>query len=85
MSQAPRRLTFAVGTSLLTVSLVSAACAKPPIVNTRPPEPEEHVNEGPETEAPETEAPESDSSETDAPEPEQPEDGPNVNTVSPGE
>ena len=58
-----RRLTFAVGTSLLTASLLSVGC-KPPHVNTRPEVPEEpHVNEGP------TESPE----EPDAEEPESPE------------
>lgn len=50
MSPSPRRLTFAVGTSLLTASLATAACAKQPHVNTRPEEPPlEIVNEGPET------------------------------------
>lgn len=49
MSPSPRRLTFTVGTSLLTASLATAACAKPPIVNTRPDEPLEIVNEGPAT------------------------------------
>jgi hypothetical protein len=50
MSPSPRRLTFAVGTSLLTASLATAACAKQPRVNTRPEQPPlEIVNEGPET------------------------------------
>ena len=45
----PRRLSFAVSTSLLSASLVVApGCAKK-MVNTGPqePAPEEHVNEGP--------------------------------------
>jgi hypothetical protein len=85
----PRVLNFAVGTSLLTASLVTAGCSKNHTVNVKPPE-EPHVNEGPEPEAPEPEAPESDSSETDGPdvtndepEPVPEPDGPNVNTRAP--
>ena len=58
-----RRLTFAVGTSLLTASLAAGTvgCKKPtanpgpepPHVNEGPaPEPEPHVNEGPEADEP---------------------------------
>lgn len=77
----PRRLSFAVGTSLLTASLAAgtAGCNKPtanpgpepPHVNEGPapqPEDEPHVNEGPEGD----EA---------APEDAEPPDEPNVNTV----
>jgi hypothetical protein len=71
MSPSSRRLTFAVGTSLLTASLVSGCKKSEPTVNPGP-EPV-HVNEGP---APEETAPE----ET-APDEPAPEDGPNVNTV----
>jgi hypothetical protein len=74
---ASRRLTFAVGTSLLTASLATAGCSKNHTVNVKPPEDPPHVNEGPETEEPPAE--ESPDAPTDAPE-EQP-DGPNVNTV----
>jgi hypothetical protein len=76
----PRRLTFAVGTTLLTASLSTTVvgCKKntvneqpePPHVNEGP-APEEHVNEGPE-EDPAAQEAGSDPSE---------EDGPNVNTV----
>jgi hypothetical protein len=64
MSLSPRRLTFAVGTSLLTASLATA-CADKPHVNVRSPQPEEHVNEGPE-QAP---APEETPDPQDSPEP----------------
>jgi hypothetical protein len=52
MSPPPRRLSFAVGTTLLTASLAAGAagCAKEgPTVNVAPPE-DVHVNEGPEPE-----------------------------------
>jgi hypothetical protein len=71
MSPSPRRLTFAVGTSLLTASLATIACADKNHVNVRAPEIEEHVNEGPEPEQPapdETPAPEDDVDGTDGPE-----------------
>jgi hypothetical protein len=65
MSSSPRRLTFAVGTSLLTASLATVACARQPHVNTRPEQPPlEIVNEGPEPAPEEQPAPE----ETSAPE-----------------
>jgi hypothetical protein len=41
MSLSPRRLTFAVGTSLLTASLATVACADKAHVNVRSPQPEE--------------------------------------------
>lgn len=44
-----RRLTFAVGTSLLTASLATTACADKTRVNVRPDEPAPEVNEGPAT------------------------------------
>jgi hypothetical protein len=60
MHPSSRRLTFAVGTSLLTASLATVACADKTRVNTRPPE--DIVNEGPVPEqappAEETPAPE---------------------------
>ena len=73
----PRRLTFAVGTSLLTASLVTVGCAKNATVNVKPEEPP-HVNEGPATDEPTTDEPATDEPATDEP---PPEDGPNVNTV----
>jgi hypothetical protein len=76
---ASRRLTFAVGTSLLTASLAATGCAKPH-VNTRPPDEPPHVNEGPEEGAPEDGAPE-DGAPEDTTAPEEQPDGPNVNTV----
>jgi hypothetical protein len=71
----PRRLTFVVGTSLLTASLASGCHKSQPTVNPRPEPP--HVNTVAPAESPADEAT------TDAPEtePEQPDDGPNVNTV----
>jgi hypothetical protein len=76
MSSSPRRLTFAVGTSLLTASLVTG-CKSQPTVNPGPEPP--HVNTAaPEEPAPEEPAPDAT---TDAPEEPPPEDGPNVNTV----
>ena len=64
-----RRLSFAVGTSLLTASL-STGCAKPQRVNVWPPD-EPQVNEGPEpAEEPATDVPEQPA--TDVPEDEQP-------------
>lgn len=68
-----RRLTFAVGTSLLTASLAAgtAGCNKP-TANPGPEPP--HVNEGPAPDEPTPEEP--------APEEEPaPDDGPHVNTV----
>lgn len=47
----PRRLSFAVGTSLLTLSASLAIGCKPKIVNEGPQEPV-HVNEGPQSEPP---------------------------------
>jgi hypothetical protein len=86
MSPSPRRLTFAVGTSLLTASLATAACADKTRVNVRPPEPEEHVNEGPEPQegAPEqTPAPDTLDATTDGPEePEPGPEGPEPRTVN---
>jgi hypothetical protein len=84
-----RRLTFAVGTSLLTASLATAGCSKNHTVNVKPPE-EPHVNEGPtespdaeapDAEAPDAEAPDAESPDADAPEGDgpPPEDQPNVN------
>ena len=64
-----RSLTFAVGTSLLTASLVSAGC-KPPIVNTVPEEP--HVNEGPEPETPDAEEPQVEEPQVEEPQVEEP-------------
>jgi hypothetical protein len=57
MSTPPRRLSFAVGTSLLTASLSlgAAGCNKKQTVNVHPDEPEETVNEGPVTEPEEPE------------------------------
>lgn len=51
MSPSPRRLSFAVGTSLLTASLATGTvgCDKGHTVNPAPPE-DVHVNEGPEPE-----------------------------------
>jgi hypothetical protein len=70
MSPSSRRLTFVVGTSLLTASLATGCKKSEPTVNPGPNEPP-HVNEGP---APEEAAPEEDSGPP-------PEDAPNVNTV----
>jgi hypothetical protein len=76
----PRRLTFAVGTSLLTASLATVACADKTHVNVRPPQPEEHVNEGPEPEqAPEQTAPEQPPDSQDSPEPQDNPDAPEFN------
>jgi hypothetical protein len=81
-----RRLTFAVGTTLLTASLAAIGCKPQHTVNVKPPE-EPHVNEGPETEEhvnegpeadPDAESPDAESPEGDGP---PPEDQPNVNTV----
>lgn len=52
-----RRLTFAVGTSLLTASLATSGCSKHHTVNVKPTD-EPHVNEGPQPEEPATETPE---------------------------
>jgi hypothetical protein len=72
-------LTFAVGTSLLTASLATVACADKTRVNVRPPE--EHVNEGPESETPESTPPEQElDATTDGPE--QPEPGEEPRTVN---
>jgi hypothetical protein len=87
MSPSPRRLTFAVGTSLLTASLATIACADKTRVNVRPPE--DIVNEGPEPEEPppeETPAPEDDlDATTDGPEQHEPgvEEPRTVNTRQP--
>jgi hypothetical protein len=94
MSPSSRRLTFAVGTSLLTASLATIACADKQRVNVRPPE--DIVNEGPvpeeappaedtpaeDTPAEETPAPEDSPEPTnDVPEEEQPR---TVNVRHPG-
>jgi hypothetical protein len=63
MSPSPRRLTFAVGTSLLTATLATAACASKQRVNTRPEALE--VNEGPATDPEEQPAPEESPAEED--------------------
>jgi hypothetical protein len=75
MSPSPRRLTFAVGTSLLAASLATVACANNKRVNVRPTE--DFVNEGPVSEeappAEETPAPEdTPDATTDGPEEEEP-------------
>jgi hypothetical protein len=77
MTPSSRRLTFAVGTSLLTASLATAGCAKPH-VNIRPEQPQ-HVNEGPE--------PETEQSDQEQPDQEQPapEDSPDATTDAPAE
>jgi hypothetical protein len=72
MSPSSRRLTFAVGTSLLAASLVTGCKKSEPTVNPGPEEPP-HVN----TAA--TDEPTPEGNPDDAPEPEP--DGPNVNTV----
>jgi hypothetical protein len=82
----PRRLTFAVGTTLLTASLSTTVvgCQKK-IVNEGPEHPP-HVNEGPtpEQEDPSVnEGPEEEAPAEEAPAEETPPDGPNVNTVAP--
>jgi hypothetical protein len=72
----PRRLTFVVGTSLLTAS-IATGCKSQPTVNPGPEPP--HVNTAVPAEAPADEtAP--DETAPDEPEPEEP----NVNTVAPG-
>ncbi len=69
----PRRLHFAVGTSLLTASLsLSTGCAKPgptqePHVNEGPTEEPAHVNEGPVVEPAETDGPSEEPADTDGP------------------
>lgn len=75
-----RRLTFAVGTSLLTATLATG-CSKNHTVNVKPTD-EPHVNTGQEP-APEEQPADAPADETpDAEEPtEPPPDGPNVNTV----
>ena len=85
MSPSPRRLTFAVGTSLLTASLATVACADKTRVNVRPPE--DLVNEGP-VQAPEESAPDASVDDAATDETEQPEPGKEeprtVNTRGPG-
>jgi hypothetical protein len=46
----PRRLSFAVGTSLLTASLSLGACTDKPKADGPEKKPEKHVNEGPQPE-----------------------------------
>jgi hypothetical protein len=72
----PRRLTFTVGTSLLTASLVTAGCAKNATVNPKPEPP--HVNEGP---APDEPAPDEPAPDEPAPDEPAPDEGPIVNTA----
>lgn len=74
MSPSSRRLTFVVGTSLLTASLATGCKKSEPTANPGPQEPP-HVNTAvPDEPAPDEPAPEES---PDAPA----EDGPNVNTV----
>lgn len=69
MSPSPRRLTFAVGTSLLTVSLATAACADKTRVNVRPDESAPEVDEGSATDPEEQPAPEDSPAAEEQPEP----------------
>ncbi|PRQ08393.1 hypothetical protein [Enhygromyxa salina] len=84
MSPPPRRLSFAVGTTLLTASLASGTlgCEKGNSVNVAHPPEDVHVNEGP---APEPDEPDDVDVDVDADADEEVEDeepdGPHVNTV----
>jgi hypothetical protein len=75
----PRRLSFAVGTSLLTLSASLAIGCKPKIVNEGPQEPV-HVNEGPAD--PPTEEPSDEQPDAEAPDAESPTDDPSVDGPS---
>jgi hypothetical protein len=77
----PRRLSFAVGTSLLTLSASLAIGCKPKIVNEGPHQPV-HVNEGPVAEQPDAEEPDAEQPDAEQPDTEAPVDDPDVDGPS---